>query len=77
MSNIEATVLLNNYLQSTNQLAQLSWEESTSGPNHAPEWTSVCKIDGQEVGRGTGAKRHIARNMAAAAALERLTQVDA
>ncbi|KAI0925970.1 hypothetical protein AcW1_008256 [Taiwanofungus camphoratus] len=72
MSN-EGTVALNNYLQSQNQLSLLSWEESTTGPQHAPEWTSICKIGGQVVGTGRGAQRHIARDMAAKEALKALT----
>lgn len=77
MSLNDATVALNNYLQKTGQLAHLSWEESRSGPQHLPVWTSICKISGHEIGRGTGAAKHLARIMAAEAALEHLTQATA
>ncbi|CCM03769.1 uncharacterized protein FIBRA_05916 [Fibroporia radiculosa] len=70
----EGTVLLNNWLQARNRVTSLSWEESTTGPRHSPQWTSVCKIDGQDYGRGTGAQKHLARDIAAKAALERLIQ---
>ncbi|EGO05250.1 hypothetical protein SERLA73DRAFT_174311 [Serpula lacrymans var. lacrymans S7.3] len=73
MSN-EGTVALNNYLQATNQLTSLSWQDSTSGPKNAPQWTSTCKIAGQVYGIGTGTHKHIARNMASTIALNSLRQ---
>jgi len=68
----EGTVALNNYLQSKNQAALLTWEESSSGPAHAPQWTLTCKLNGEVVGVGTGAQKHIAKDMAAKAALQTL-----
>ncbi|KAI0348141.1 hypothetical protein BDW22DRAFT_1424354 [Trametopsis cervina] len=67
-----ATVALNNHLQSTDRLAALVWAESTSGPAHAPVWTVVCKIDNVEMGSGTGAQKHVAKDAAAAQALRAL-----
>lgn len=32
-------------LQSLDQAPLLSWHDSTSGPAHAPQWTSVCKSE--------------------------------
>ncbi|OSX67017.1 hypothetical protein POSPLADRAFT_1051173 [Postia placenta MAD-698-R-SB12] len=77
MSLNDGTVALNNLLQQKNQLTLLSWEESRSGPHHAPLWTSICKINGQEIARGTGAAKYLARDMAAKAAHEYLTQAAA
>ncbi|KZT08620.1 uncharacterized protein LAESUDRAFT_811235 [Laetiporus sulphureus 93-53] len=77
MSSETGTVDLNNYLQSKELLSQLSWEESFTGPRHAPEWTSVCKLSGAVIGRGTGSSKHAARDMAAKAALEHLMQENA
>ncbi|EPT03479.1 hypothetical protein FOMPIDRAFT_87899 [Fomitopsis schrenkii] len=73
----EGTSALNNYLQSTEKANLLSWDESTSGPRHEPTWTCICKIDGNEYGRGTGPTKQLARNAAASVALERLMQVAA
>ncbi|KAG5715720.1 hypothetical protein E4T56_gene172 [Termitomyces sp. T112] len=60
---------LNIHLQNRGQLTSLSWLDSTSGPKNAPTWTSICKINGIERGRGTGTHKHIARNNAANVAL--------
>ncbi|KAI0692968.1 hypothetical protein BC835DRAFT_1416237 [Cytidiella melzeri] len=70
--NNEGTVALNNHLQATDQVAALSWSDSKSGPDHAPVWTSICKLDGVEVGRGTGPLKHAARDAAARQALQTL-----
>ncbi|KAF9469724.1 hypothetical protein BDZ94DRAFT_22911 [Collybia nuda] len=76
MSN-DAISSLNNYLQGKGRdnldgLSSLTWVDSTSGPKDLPVWTSVCKINGVERGRGTGTRKHIARNQAAAVALNYL-----
>ncbi|KIK70485.1 hypothetical protein GYMLUDRAFT_150255, partial [Collybiopsis luxurians FD-317 M1] len=60
---------LNLVLQAKNRLHALSWLESFSGPRHAPQWTCVCKINGQEKGRGTGGQKQAARDIAANQAL--------
>jgi len=73
MSN-EGTIALNNYLQTKDKANLLSWDESTIGPRHEPMWTCVCKIDGQEYGRGTGLSKQTARAAAAKVALERLIE---
>ncbi|KIL01015.1 hypothetical protein PAXRUDRAFT_185708 [Paxillus rubicundulus Ve08.2h10] len=66
----EPIVALNNYLQSINLVAALSWRDSQSGPVHNPKWRSVCKISGREYGVGTGTHKHLARGAAATIALE-------
>ncbi|GBE77489.1 hypothetical protein BKA93DRAFT_822997 [Sparassis latifolia] len=71
---LDGTVALNNYLQSKNQHSLVSWVDTTSGPRHAPEWTSTCKFNGEVIGVGQGAQKHVARDAAAKAALEVLTQ---
>ncbi|KAJ3845552.1 hypothetical protein F5878DRAFT_2259 [Lentinula raphanica] len=63
---------LNNFLQTKNRLDALSWVDSISGPSHAPQWTCVCKIDGEVVATGTGPQKHVARDMAANLALTKL-----
>ncbi|KAI0274923.1 hypothetical protein BC834DRAFT_850345 [Gloeopeniophorella convolvens] len=63
------TIALNNFLQGRGKLTSLSWVDTQSGPAHAPEWNSVCKIDGQEVSSGTGTHKHLSRDAAADAAL--------
>jgi dsRNA-specific ribonuclease len=74
----------------------LTWQDSTTGPTHAPEWTSLCKseyffegtfpsshypppslVRGHTRGVGTGTHKHLARNVAAKAALEALTNEEA
>lgn len=40
---IDMLTIIPQDLQSTGQLAQLSWEDSPTGPRHAPVWTSICK----------------------------------
>ncbi|KAI0094497.1 hypothetical protein BDY19DRAFT_988333 [Irpex rosettiformis] len=70
--NNEGTVRLNNHLQATDQAHALVWVDTKAGPDHEPIWTSVCKINGVEVGRGTGPLKHVARDVAARQALETL-----
>ncbi|RDB29436.1 hypothetical protein Hypma_015995 [Hypsizygus marmoreus] len=77
MSKTGGTSGLNNYLQNNGLLSALSWKDSTSGPRNAPTWTSVCKINGEERGTGTGTHKHIARDNAADAALKSLTEESA
>ena len=68
------------------RVAALSWIDSTSGPEHSPEWKSLCKskmpficfvprlidfaVSGKEYGVGTGTHKHLARGVAATLALE-------
>ncbi|TFY71837.1 hypothetical protein EVG20_g1167 [Dentipellis fragilis] len=73
MSTTEDTIALNNHLQNQGRLASLSWVDETRGPAHAPEWTSICKIDGVVVCEGVGPHKHEARNDAARKALRILT----
>ncbi|KAA1471389.1 hypothetical protein DENSPDRAFT_880443 [Dentipellis sp. KUC8613] len=73
MSTAEDTIALNNYLQNQGKKASLSWVDETTGPAHAPEWKSICKIDGVVVCEGVGPHKHEARNDAAKRALEILT----
>ncbi|KAJ3989026.1 hypothetical protein F5890DRAFT_178982 [Lentinula detonsa] len=61
---------LNNFLQKKNRLDALSWVDSTAGPSHSPQWTCVCKIDGEVVATGTGSQKHVARDIAANQALK-------
>lgn len=72
----EGTSGLNMYLQKKKRLPALSWQDSMAGPNDAPTWTSVCKIDGEERGTGTAARKHLARNIAANVALASLREED-
>ncbi|GLB35728.1 putative double-stranded RNA binding motif containing protein [Lyophyllum shimeji] len=77
MSSKGGSSALNNYLQNNSQLSSLSWQDSTSGPKNAPTWTSICKINGVPRGQGTGTHKHIARDIAANAALQSLTEDNA
>ncbi|KAI0778652.1 hypothetical protein BD413DRAFT_114139 [Trametes elegans] len=70
----DGTVALNNYLQEKGRLALLSWVDESSGPRHAAEWTSQCKIDGETLASGKGPKRNLARDEAAKKALELLKE---
>ncbi|KAI0043532.1 hypothetical protein FA95DRAFT_1609313 [Auriscalpium vulgare] len=71
------TIALNNYLQAQGKLTLLSWVDTSSGPAHAPEWTSICKLDGQAVATGTGTHKNLARDAAATEALRILTATTA
>lgn len=73
MSSEAGTSRLNTYLQSVGKSSSVSWQESLSGPKHAPVWTCVCKIDGEARGTGTGTHKHIAKDIAANKAWETLT----
>ncbi|KAI0673599.1 hypothetical protein C8Q78DRAFT_1076591 [Trametes maxima] len=75
-NNAGGTVALNNYLQEHGSLTSLSWEDNASGPRHAAEWTSNCKINGEVVATGTGNSKNTARDAAADAALLVLQAVD-
>ncbi|KAI0715083.1 hypothetical protein C8Q76DRAFT_446897 [Earliella scabrosa] len=68
-SNEGGAIALNNYLQAKNKAAELSWEDTFTGPRHAGEWTSSCKIDGQVIASGTGPQKNVARDAAAREAL--------
>ncbi|KIP11719.1 hypothetical protein PHLGIDRAFT_124620 [Phlebiopsis gigantea 11061_1 CR5-6] len=61
---------LNQYLQSIGKAEALSWLDTTSGPAHAPQWTSTCKIENEAKGKGQGPQKHIARDIAAKEALK-------
>ncbi|KAI9511729.1 hypothetical protein F5148DRAFT_226168 [Russula earlei] len=69
MTPATGTIALNNYLQVKGKLASLSWYDTPSGPAHAPEWTSECKIDSVVIASGKGAQKHISRDAAAENAL--------
>ncbi|KAH9004169.1 hypothetical protein EDB86DRAFT_2141451 [Lactarius hatsudake] len=73
MPSATGTIALNNFLQARRKLASLSWNDTTSGPAHAPEWLSVCKIDGTDISSGTGTHKHLSRDVAAERALAILT----
>ncbi|KAI0068024.1 hypothetical protein BV25DRAFT_1911054 [Artomyces pyxidatus] len=73
----EGTIALNNYLQLKDKAASLSWQDTSSGPAHAPEWESVCKIDGVVIASGRGTHKHLARDVAATEALAILQAQDA
>ncbi|KAH8118641.1 hypothetical protein DFH11DRAFT_690966 [Phellopilus nigrolimitatus] len=70
------TVELNNYLQSKKCLTALCWEERSSGPQHSPEWTCDCKINGSSYGTGKGPTKQDARNEAAKVALKAIEEED-
>ncbi|TFK94962.1 hypothetical protein K466DRAFT_593063 [Polyporus arcularius HHB13444] len=76
-NNLDGTVALNNYLQNIGKATSLSWEDKPTGPRHAVEWTSVCKIDGKNVASGNGPQKNIARDAAARAALAILNAEEA
>ncbi|KAF8273000.1 hypothetical protein EI94DRAFT_1795699 [Lactarius quietus] len=63
------TIALNNFLQTKHRLASLSWNDTSSGLAHAPEWLSVCRIDGEDISSGTGTHKHLSRDAAADKAL--------
>jgi len=50
--------------------------ECVEGPEHAPVFVSVVKVDGQIVGRGRGATKKASQQSAASEALERLKPAD-
>lgn len=50
--------------------------ECVEGPEHAPIFVSVVKVDGQIVGRGKGATKKASQQAAASEALERLKPAD-
>ncbi|KAI8981195.1 hypothetical protein BD414DRAFT_579272 [Trametes punicea] len=76
MSSTDGTVALNNYLQQKGRLTSLSWEDKQTGPRHAAQWTSLCKIDGETMGTGEGSKLTTARDAAANEALAALLAKD-
>ena len=49
--------------------------ESTEGPDHAPTFSSVVKIEGQVLGRGQGESKKLSQARAAEEALEKLKEV--
>lgn len=51
--------------------------ECVEGPEHAPTFVSVVKVDGQIVGRGSGATKKASQQGAAAQALSRIRGGDA
>ncbi|KAG7099837.1 hypothetical protein E1B28_001645 [Marasmius oreades] len=73
MTNAKGSVALNNYLQGVGRVESLSWVHSTSGPENAPTWTSICKIDGVPLGTGSGPRKYIAMDLAAEETLKALT----
>ncbi|KAH9982749.1 hypothetical protein BGW80DRAFT_1453574 [Lactifluus volemus] len=73
MSPPTGSIALNNFLQSKGKLSSLSWVDTSSGPAHEPEWTSVCKIDGNVISSGKGTHKHLSRDDAADQALVILT----
>ncbi|THH17711.1 hypothetical protein EUX98_g9076 [Antrodiella citrinella] len=74
MSNTDGTVLLNNLLQKLDKLSLLSWEDTDTGPAHAPEWHSTCKLDGDVIGTGSSSTKAAAKDAAAKEALKKLNQ---
>ncbi|RPD65038.1 hypothetical protein L226DRAFT_564733 [Lentinus tigrinus ALCF2SS1-7] len=56
-------------LQNKGNTSSLSWEDKYTGPRHAVEWTSTCKIDGKAVASGSGLQKNLARDAAAREAL--------
>ncbi|KAI0639874.1 hypothetical protein C8Q77DRAFT_1152809 [Trametes polyzona] len=63
------SVALNNYLQDKGRLAALTWVDRSTGPRHAPEWESQCKLDGVVIATGRGMKMNLAHDAAAKVAL--------
>lgn len=49
--------------------------ESTEGPDHAPTFSSIVKIEGQVLGRGQGESKKLSQARAAEEALEKLKEV--
>ncbi|KAF8894165.1 hypothetical protein CPB85DRAFT_1440583 [Mucidula mucida] len=72
----EGTIGLNNYLQAKDKLTSLSWVETPTGPQTAIVWVAVCKIDGVERGRGTGAQKYVAKDNAANQAIAYLKSLE-
>lgn len=63
---------LNQHLDRTGKRTSLSWQESTSGLAHEPQWSCICKIDGIQRGIGVSHRKYKAKNLAAAEALQYL-----
>ena len=69
----DAVSQLSQYLDKIGQQTSLSWQESTTGSTHEPQWSCVCKIDGVVRGAGLAERKFKAKNIAAAEALRYLT----
>ncbi|KAG8750202.1 hypothetical protein FRC12_013020 [Ceratobasidium sp. 428] len=70
---LEGNILrLHNGLQFQGRAPRLEWQESSEGPLHDCIWTSILRVDGQVMGTGQGAKKRVARDMAAGQALTHL-----
>lgn len=67
--NNDSISALNNYLQALGKESSLVWLDSKEGPEHAPEWTSICKIDNEQIATGRGPQKNLARDAAARQAL--------
>ncbi|TFK34277.1 hypothetical protein BDQ12DRAFT_727057 [Crucibulum laeve] len=48
------------------------FEDSTTGPQHQPTWTSIAYVNGIEYGQGSGPSRDVAKERAAQQALNAL-----
>ncbi|TFK26725.1 hypothetical protein FA15DRAFT_267141 [Coprinopsis marcescibilis] len=70
----DATSQLSQYLDKLGRGSSISWQEITYGPAHDQKWKCVCKIDGEPRGEGTGSHKHVAKNIAAAQALQYLIE---
>jgi len=62
---------LHNWIQEAKKdiVTSISWEETASGTEHDPQWTVVCKVDGEVRGTGMASKKKLAKDIAAKKAM--------
>jgi len=61
----EYRLMLNNYIQRNPAAGALTWDCTSIGPRHAPEWTVIARINGVEYGRGVAQNQGVAKEAAA------------
>ncbi|OCB89622.1 hypothetical protein A7U60_g3220 [Sanghuangporus baumii] len=68
---IHAISTLHDY-EACKKISNLEIVHKCGDPDHKPEWTTICKIDGVEYGRSTASKKKLSAHDAAQKALTRL-----
>ncbi|OCH86111.1 hypothetical protein OBBRIDRAFT_738643 [Obba rivulosa] len=73
LCDVDTRMQLNNTLQRLGwSTDSLQWSDQSSGPRHAPFWTSYVYINGTLYGQGQGANKDTSREAAAAQAYRTL-----
>ncbi|KAL5500947.1 hypothetical protein ACEPAH_9334 [Sanghuangporus vaninii] len=68
---IPAITTLHNY-KARKKISNIEYIHKYKGPEHKPEWTTICKIDGVEYGRSTASRKKVSAHVASQKALMRL-----